>query len=149
MNEFDLIKRYLEKSGSYKMVGAEYYNEGLELNAAGAVDIGNVAGIGDTFAFFFGNITINIQLSGVIAAADANELETYLRTNLPRGAEPGVTLCHMAVGAGINPMGDGRYIGHRRLYGVGFNQLELILTDIGAANVEYNFNVNGYLFRLR
>jgi len=149
MNEFDLIKRYLEKSGAYRIVNVSYYNEGKQLTANTTVMLGLVAGHPSGKVFCFGNLEISFSLGGVIVLTNGNSLWTKLQTTPPGLAEPGSYNNYLNIGAGLSLLGNGTYYGYKRIYGVGFNRIDFTAVDIGAATFVLNWNFNGYLFRLR
>lgn len=150
MNEIDLIKRYLEKSGAYRVQSISYYAEGFAgIVADGNTNLGVVAGMPVTRAFFFGNLEINAALEGVIVLANRNQIGTTFQTVLPGVTEAGFHSLPLAIGSGLNALGDGTYGGNRRVYGVGGNRIVWVRLNCGAATLGYSWNFNGYVFLLR
>jgi len=149
MNELDLIKRYLERSGAYRLQTCYYYNEGKNFSASNTVMMGAVKGITPGYCYCFGNVEISIELAGEILLLNENKFWTKMQTTLPGLSEVGFYDNYLCIGGGLNLMGDGCYYGYKRFYGVGFNRIDFTSVDIGAAVFTWNFNFNGYIFILR
>lgn len=149
MNEFDFIKKYLEKSGAYRLTDISYYNEGKSISASNTTMIGAIRGIPPGYAYCFGNLDVSITMAGVIVLANMNKFWTKISTTLPGLSEIGFNDNYLCIGAGMNILGNGNYYGYKRFYGIGFNRLDFTSVDIGAATFVWNFNFNGYLFKLK
>lgn len=152
MNEFDLIKRYLEKSGTYKLYNTFYYNEGGErtLADAGAITMGNFIGVPANMCFLFGNFSVDVVLWGAgLLTTDLNQVDVVLTTAFPAYTEPGNIAFSLCNGSGLYQRSDGAYVGGRRLYGVGFNNAQITFVDCAGANSSLQWSFNGYLFQLR
>jgi hypothetical protein len=149
MNEFDLIKKYLERSGTYRLKNIRYYNEGKSSTASQTTMLGLIAGIPSGYCYCFGNFEISIQMAGVIVLANMNKFWTNVVTTLPGLAEVGFINHYLAIGAGMNLLGNGNYYGYKRFYGIGGNRIDLTSQDIGAATFVWSWNFNGYIFILR
>ena len=149
MNEIDLIKRYLERSGAYRIKNIYYYNEGDNVDVATSVLMGVVIGVQPEYVYCFGNLDCHIELSGVITLADKNKFRIKASTALPYLKENGFYETSLCIGGGLNLLGDGTYEGYKRIYGIGFNRLDLEALDIAAATFVLNYNFNGYIFILR
>ena len=150
MNEIDLIRYYLEKSGIEKVLQISYYNEGQTgIIVPGTVLLGVVAGAPAPHSYFFGNLEVSLTLSGVIVLANTNRITFIAQTVLPGFNEAGRYDASVCIGNGLNLLGDGTYFAHRRKYAIGCNRLDYGLYDAGAATFVVSWNFNGYWFKMR
>lgn len=149
MNEFDYIKKYLEKSGAYRLVDISYYNESLSFSVSKTVLMGVIAGANAGFTYCFGNLEVSILEGGTIVLTNGNRFWTKVTTALPNLNEPGSYENYLSIGSGMNLLGTGAYYGYKRFYGLGFNRIDFASVDIGAATFNWSFNFNGYMFRLK
>ena len=147
MSEVDMIDQYLETCGG-TVISKRYYQKN-EVFAGGVnFRVGEDLGYQINNAFFFGNVSFNFALSGVVVLTNRNEIIVRLNHKInERVLEPlPVT---MQVEQGLVKLGDGLYYGTRRLYGVGLTDLELLGVGVGAATYYCNVSLNGYIWLLK
>lgn len=145
VNEFGLISKYLGSAG-YRVMDVRYFRQQKIITAAAGYDIGDDQGFPPEHQFFFGNISIDAELSGVIVLANENLLSTVFSTLLFGHPEIQDVRIRLGVNLDMSLMGNGFYIGQKRLYGVGCNRISVQFVDLGAAVVEYWVGFNGYMF---
>jgi hypothetical protein len=145
INEFSLIFKYLEGIGK-RVLDVKYFTDFYNIDAAAAFDLGTTQGYVPNHQFFFGNISISAFMGGVIDLADQNVISTAFETVF--FAHPPVQNLRVRLGVnvGMTLTGDGKYIGEKRLYGVGCNRMSVGFLDTGAAVIEYWVSFNGYMF---
>jgi hypothetical protein len=153
MNEIDLIKKYLEAGGNLgqgnRVTNISYYQEGaLAIADAYVLNLGVITGNAIGQSFFFGNVNINITISGVVVLTNQMLLNLQFMTILKNMSETGYGATTMGVNCGMSLLGNGEYEGNRRLYGMGFNRVVINKNGFGAATFAVRMAFNGYLFSL-
>jgi len=147
MNEFDLIKKFLEGHGS-KIIGSSFYAESVSLNAGiNRMGVANGEIVGGSW--YFGNVSMYARLTGVVDLANENRVSYSFGSELANFANTISLTESLAIGSGLNLLGDGSYIANRRLYGVGFNRIDITLNNFGAAVLQLILTFNGYQFRMK
>lgn len=147
MNEFDLIKKYLEKH-STKVIGIEYFDWNIVTVAVLAgTYLGAPQGEIPRQSWFFGHVNIVAKIGGVIVLTNEMRLRFQLVSDFGNIFQYNL-ITEMGVNFGMSLLGNGEYEGVKRLYGCGFNRLELATYGFGAATFEVGMQFNGYLFRL-
>lgn len=153
MNEIDVITRWCEKYGS-SVDSVNFHKDsklfaGLGPWAGTTWDIGENEGLQVDKSYFFGHVDVTISLSGTINPADANGLDAHFISYMKSRQISGSNLL-LAVGSGIDILGNGAYIGYRRLYAKAFNRIFTSLAMIDASCVySVTYEVEGYLFRMK
>lgn len=145
VNEFNLIEKYLGTIGM-RVMDIRYFREFFNIPGEAGYDIGATQGFNPNHQFFFGNVSIDAVLFGVINLADENLIHTNFSTLLYGHPETADLKLSLGVGLGMSLMGDGVYIGGKRLYGVGCNRISINLVGCGAAELVYEVGFNGYMF---
>lgn len=150
MNEIELIIRYLERHGS-KVIDIAYHAEELYCTSLVGTSYypGIISGFNFMDCFFFGNVTIYAEVSGVVDLANKMIIYTEFQVQLKGGATVVHNMQTMGVAHNMNLMGNGEYVGNKRLYGMGFNRIDVGVEGFGAATLAQAMQVNGYLFRMR
>ena len=144
-NEFDLIVKYLGTVG-HRVMDVRYFREQMIIAGAAGYDIGAAQGFVPNQQFFFGNISISITMSGVIVLTNENLISTVLSTLLFGHLEIQDIRVLLGVNLGMNLMGNGYYIGEKRIYGLGCNRISVQFVGIGAAVIDLWAGFNGYMF---
>ena len=147
MNEFELISKYVERGG-HRVKDICYFRQDLIIIGDAGYDIGAVQGYIPQHQFFFGHISINDIIEGVINLANENCHSIIFSTLLYGGLETADIRVCMGVALGMSLMGSGRYIGGKRLYGVGCNRISVNSMGFGAATYEMEVGFNGYIFTI-
>jgi hypothetical protein len=108
--------------------------------------VGAAQGFVPLHQLFFGHVSYDAIFSGVIAPGDRNVISTIFYTEL-FGHPPEINFrTWIGVNHGMDLMGDGTYVGHKRFYFAGFNMLGIDYIDVGATVIEYWIGLNGYIF---
>jgi uncharacterized protein YkuJ len=148
MNEFDAIVHYLEKKG-LRVSEVRYFQEYNITNTAVMFYLGVKEGYDYKQILCVGCLEIYAQLSGTIVLTNQNSLNTKTYMKFPGMASS--QECNrivMSIGNGLNPLGNNEYQGWKRVYNVGLNHFELVMTGCGSATLDYTASFNGFLFAL-
>jgi hypothetical protein len=149
MNEEDLVEKYLKRVGS-EVIDKYYYSGNLGTDTFPVI---KYMGIGKVEqyekCFFYGNISVNIDISGVVTLAGQNSLILGFVSEFIGGFTSNDFGVHMNIGNGINLLGDGTYMGSKRFYGVGFNRISFAVVDVAAAVFNVSVRFNGILFIMK
>jgi hypothetical protein len=149
MNEIDLIIRWLEKN-SGQVDDVCYYHEFAMVNAGGAVWRPGIAQGGViNHDYYFGNLTIETLINGVIVLTDRNRIAHIYSTIMSGNVPLGEVNIMFAINSGADLLGDGVYMGNKKIFQVGFNRLDVVLDDFGAATFVQNIHFNGFMFRMK
>jgi hypothetical protein len=149
MNEIDLIVKWLEKN-SGRVDDVCYYHEFAMINAGGAVWRPGIAQGGTINKdYYFGNLVIETEIAGVIVLTDANIIDHIYSTIMNGNVPLGEISLKIGVNIGADLVGNGHYVGNKRLFQVGFNRLDVVLDDFGAATFVQNIHFNGFVFRMK
>ena len=148
MEEKDLFIRYIESHGS-KVKDVIYHYEEYDVEADTVTYVGKANGYIKNSCFLFGNVSVNTLVEGVITLGLANKYSVLLSIEFGSRTEPGSIEIINSIGDGLNLLGDGRYQGVKRVYGVGFNNLIINSEGIQDAIWETKVVVNGFLYILR
>jgi hypothetical protein len=147
MNEFQLIEKYLGGVG-YRIKDLRYFRQYLAITSEAGYDIGAAQGFPANHQFFFGNISIWINLMGALNLAKQNIINTHFSTLLYGGVETSDLRIALAPGAGISLLGDGTYIGNKRLYGLSCNRVSILKVDFPAGTFAIEIAFNGYMWTI-
>jgi len=145
LNELQLIKKYLDKVG-FRISDITYFDETFTFIAAGTQEIGQAQGFNVGHQFFFGNISIDDSVTGVVVLANKNLHTIYFNTLFYSGIVRESARVSMGVNLGMSLLGDGVYQGCKRLYGVGCNRVVIGQFGCGASTLTCTINLNGYMF---
>ena len=145
MNEIDLIKKYLARAG-FRISDISYYDQTFNFIAAGVMVFGGVDGYVDEHQYFFGNISINDVLGGVVVLTNQNLHTFFFNTLLYSQLDRETARVSMGVGYGMGLLGNGTYQGYKRIYGVGCNRVTVGQFGCGASTLTASINLNGFMF---
>jgi len=145
MNEFDLIEKYLGGVG-FRIKDLRYFRQYLTIAAEAGYDIGAAQGFPANHQFFFGNITIWTYLVGALTLANKNIISHLFSTLLYGHVEIEDLKLYLAPGAGMGLLGDGTYVGNKRLYGVGCNRISVQKIDFPTGTWSTEVAFNGYIW---
>lgn len=146
MSEIDLIVKYLEKRAG-KVKDYTYYSEVANLIADDVYKVGANDGYPDQDVFFFGHVSLDVLINGVVVLTNANLLVFNFNTTLKSRSTD--SAFKMAVNLGMSGLGDGTYVGEKRIYGIGFNRFSVAQSGFGAATYSVYMALNGYLFEIQ
>jgi hypothetical protein len=148
MNEFDLIKRYLSTVGC-RVFDVKYFRQDIHFPGPAGYDIGAAQGIPVNHGFFFGNVSIYNEISGVIVLTNQMLNTVYFTTLLYNAlAETGDTFVGLGVNCGMSLLGNGIYVGSKRIYGISCNRVSVDGIGFGAADFSIHVFFNGYMFTI-
>lgn len=145
LNEFDLITKFLTRAG-YRIKDVCYYDMSFTFMGAGTQEIGQPDGYIPGHCFFFGNISVDDSMQGVIVLANQNLHSFYFTTLLYGGIERESARLSMGVNFDMGLLGNGFYQGCKRLYGVGCSRITLDRVGCGASTVAATISLNGFMF---
>lgn len=146
-NEFELIIKYLSRAGA-RVRDIVYFAESFTFVDAGVQEIGQMQGFIPQHQFFFGNISIDDTLGGVVVLTNENLHTFFFTTLLYNDIEVESARVSMAIGAGLALQGNGEYLGCKRIYGVGCNRVTAGEFGVGAATLVATISMNGYMFTI-
>jgi len=146
-NEIQLVTRYIEGSG-YRVKDVRYFEDYIAYIAAGDYYIGVNRGQIAQHQFFYGNISIWDQMTGVVVLANRNEHRFVFATLLYGGVEIEACRQSLCVGSGLDLLGSGEYLGNRRLYGVGCNFVRISTHFVGASAISGGVLLNGLIWTI-
>lgn len=151
MNELDLIKSYLEREHT-KVIDAFYIHKHHLITVDhDYVPVGKDYGYALTEdekkMYFFGNVTLEVRLAGVVTLANKNIINCSFET-IGRTVQGSGGTMTFAVGHNLSLLGDGTYLGIERLYAMGFTRMTINKDTLGAATFLVSVEFNGFLFRL-
>jgi len=145
MNEFDLIKKFLATAG-FRVMDVRYFRQHYTIAAEAGFDIGVPQGFIANHQFFFGNVSINHQIQGVVVLTNQMLTDIHLSTLLYGSAETSDTRITMGVNCGMSLLGNGFYQGYKRIYGIGCNRVSILNHGFGAATFTCEVGFNGLMF---
>lgn len=148
ISEVEIITKYIEGSG-YRVKNISYLEDSIAYMGAGNYYIGSAQGYIDQHQFFYGHLSIEDEFQGVINLANRNQHLIIFSTQL-YGAPALVETARISfcVGSGSALLGDGNYIGNRRLYNVGCNMVTFGEIGCGAALFTGNLSFNGLIWTI-
>lgn len=144
-NEFELINKYLTRAG-YRVKDVCYYDMSFTFLGAGTQEIGWPDGYIAGHQFFFGNVSVDDTLGGVVVLANQNLHTFYFTTLLYNGIERESARLSMGVNMDMGLLGNGQYQGCKRLYGIGCNRVTAGQFGCGASTISATISLNGYIF---
>jgi hypothetical protein len=145
MNEIDLIIKWLQKV-SGKLSEAIYYHETGELIGDNVIFMGLENGYIEQKNFYFGNLNLHLTFGGVPVLTDANTINIATETWLRAVNMGGRNDWSMGINHGLNLLGDGSYVGDKKIYQAGFNRLIFLANDMGVATWNMKWTFNGFVF---
>lgn len=146
-NEIELVTRYIEGSG-YRVKDVRYFEDHILYMGAGNYYVGVNQGHVQQHQFFYGNISLQDEMQGVINLANRNEHVIIFSTLLYGGVAIETARHSFCVNSGLDLLGDGNYIGSKRLYGVGCNQVDIGVIGCGAALIAGGISFTGLIWTI-
>jgi len=146
-NEIELITRYIEGAG-YRVKDVRYIDDNIMYMGAGNYYVGVNQGHIVQHQFFYGNISMQDEFQGVINLANRNEHVLIFSTLLYGGVNVETARHSFCVGSNSDLLGDGNYIGQKRFYGVGCNQVTIGAVGCGAALIAGGISFNGLIWTI-
>lgn len=146
MTEIDLISKYLEKRGG-KVKDITYFSDVVAMVDGVDYYVGAQDGYPGKDVFFFGHLGLDVLIYNTPLLTDSNVLVFNFNTTLKSRSTDSVL--KIGVNLGMSLMGDGTYIGEKRLYGIGFNKFSVAKVDFGTALFSGYCSYNGYLFEIQ